>query len=604
MNAVSAPSPSPSPSPSAGPLHATHEVLNQPAPMAGHNLFDLDPALRDAITRHGAAFDVPNLRALGAQLGLPEWIEHGHNANVEPPKLRLFDRFGHRINQVAYHPSYHALMAESKRWRIDSLAWVDRRPGALVARLGRSYLMGQVEQGHGCPITMTFASVPALRHQPDVAAFWLPKILSGAYDGDDRPAPEKAGVTIGMAMTEKQGGSDVRANTTQATPVSARSGPGAAYRLVGHKWFCSAPMCDAFLTLAQTPRGLSCFLVPRWAPEGDADALQAEAFGGATRFTRNPIWVQRLKDKVGNRSNASSEVEYHGALGWMVGGEGRGVATILEMVAHTRLDCIVGSAATIRQVVSQAAWHARGRSAFGGRLADKPLMRNVLADLHLESEAAIALGLRIGRAWDEARAHDDGARPSAGPSDAAPGSDSRPFARIATAIAKYHVCKIAPTVAYEAMECLGGGGFVEESPIGRHFRDAPVNSIWEGSGNVICLDVLRAMAREPESLSALRDELSGRRGLDDRYDAALLALERELADGGDLELRARGLVERLALQLQGAVLLAAAAEGAGQAAVADAFCASRLRREGATRHFGTLPRGVAVDALLERCLPA
>ena len=594
----------PSQSQSAGSANATHEVFNQAVPMVGHNLFDLDPALRDAIDRHGAAYDVPNLRALGAQLGLAEWADHGHNANVEPPKLRLFDRFGHRINQVVYHPSYHALMAESKRWRIDSLAWVDPRPGALVARLGRSYLMGQIEQGHGCPITMTFASVPALRHQPEVAAFWLPKIVSGVYDGEDRPAPEKAGVTLGMAMTEKQGGSDVRANTTRATPISARSGPGAAYRLVGHKWFCSAPMCDAFLTLAQTPRGLSCFLVPRWAPDGDGDALQAEAFDDATRFSRNPIWVQRLKDKVGNRSNASSEIEYHGALAWMVGDEGRGVATILEMVAHTRLDCIMGSAGTIRQVVSQAAWHAKGRSAFGGRLADKPLMRNVLADLHLESEAATALGLRIGRAWDEARALQDGAPQGAGQGVAAPGTDSRPFARIATAIAKYHVCKIAPTVAYEAMECLGGSGFVEESPIGRHFRDAPVNSIWEGSGNVICLDVLRAMAREPESLAALRDELSGSRGLDQRYDAALCALERELADGADLELRARGLVERLAVQLQGAVLLAAAGEGPGQSAVADAFCASRLRREGGTRHFGTLPRGVAIEALLERCLPS
>ena len=574
----------------------SHKVLNQAVPLVGANLYSGDAALREAIDREGGGFDAPQLQALGAQLGEERWIAAGHDANTHLPETRLFDRFGHRVNQVSYHPSYHALMAESKRWQIHSLPWVDPRPGALVARLGRSYLMGQIEQGHGCPITMTFAAIPALRHQPDVAAWWVPRILTSAYDGSDAPARDKPGLTIGMAMTEKQGGSDVRANTTVAAPAEARTGPGAAYRLVGHKWFCSAPMCDAFLTLAQTPRGLSCFLVPRWAPDGDGAQLGVAGFGEAQRYTHNPMWVQRLKEKVGNRSNASSEIEYHGALAWMVGDEGKGVRTILEMVAHTRLDCIVGSAATMRQTVAQAAWHASGRSAFGDLLIDKPLMRNVLADLQLESEAATAVAFRVGRAWDEARAFDDGRAVG----DA---YDSRAFARIATAVAKYHVCKLAPTVVYEAMECLGGGGFVEESPIGRHYRDAPVNSIWEGSGNVICLDVLRAMAREPESLAALDHELAAARGLDGRYDAALADLRRELADTTDLELRARTLVERLARQLQGAVLLHAARDGTGNAAVADAFCASRLGGQGG-RHFGTLPRGLDIDALVQRALPA
>ncbi|MEY3011890.1 MAG: hypothetical protein RIT45_625 [Pseudomonadota bacterium] len=555
----------------------THTVLNQARPLQDFDLYGSDAALVEAVAREGAGWDAASITALGVQLGRPEWQEYGHLANVHTPELRLFDRFGERVNQVVFHPSYHALFTASKAHRIHDQPWIDSRPGALVARLAKSFLMGQVEQGHGCPVTMTFAAVPALRHQPDIAARFLPRMLTPVYDGEDKPWFEKQGLTIGMAMTEKQGGSDVRANTTRAVR------DGDVWRLVGHKWFCSAPMCDAFLTLAYTERGLSCFLVPRWADDG----------------TRNPIWVQRLKDKVGNRSNASSEIEYHGAQAWLVGEEGRGVRTILEMVAHTRLDCIIGSAATIRQVVVQAAWHAGHRAAFGDTLLDKPLMQNVLADLQLESEAATAVGFRIGRAWDEARAFEDG-------SAAEGAADSRAFARIATAVAKYHVCKIAPTVAYEAMECLGGGGFVEESPIGRHFRDAPVNSIWEGSGNVICLDVLRAMAREPESLVAFADELQTTRGLDARYDAhvdALLAtLNPKTVDLTGLERNARSLVERMARALQGSVLLGAARDGTGSAAVAEAFCAGRLA-PGAGRHFGTLPAGVDLDTLVRRALP-
>ncbi|MCB9738557.1 MAG: acyl-CoA dehydrogenase family protein [Deltaproteobacteria bacterium] len=555
----------------------THLVGNQARPLENHDLYGSDVALVEAVAREGAGWDAAAITALGVQLAEPQWQQAGHDANAHPPALRLFDRFGHRVNQVEFHPSYHQLFTASKAHRIHDQPWIDARPGALVARLAKSFLMGQVEQGHGCPVTMTFAAVPALRHQPEVAARFLPRILTPVYDGEDKPWYEKQGLTIGMAMTEKQGGSDVRANTTRAVR------DGDCWRLVGHKWFCSAPMCDAFLTLAYTDRGLTCFLVPRWDDAG----------------ARNPIWVQRLKEKVGNRSNASSEIEYHNAQAWQVGEEGRGVRTILEMVAHTRLDCIVGSAATIRQVVVQAAWHAGHRAAFGATLLDKPLMQNVLADLQLESEAATAVGFRIGRAWDEARAFEDG-RAAEG------AADSRAFARIATAVAKYHVCKIAPTVAYEAMECLGGGGFVEESPIGRHFRDAPVNSIWEGSGNVICLDVLRAMAREPESVQAFAGELVAAKGLDGRYDAhvdALLAtLGSKRVDLHALERNARSLVERMARALQAAVLLSAARDGTGSAVVAEAFCASRLGGQGG-RHFGTLGDDVDLQALVQRALP-
>ncbi len=550
------------------PAHGTtHAVLNQATPLEGHNSFTTDVALQEAVAREGASWSAAELTPLGATLGSAELIEHGRLANAHGPEVRLFDRFGHRVNQVRYHPSYHVLMKTSAEAGIHAQPWTDPRPGAMVTRLAKNFLMGQVEQGHGCPITMTFAVVPSLRLQPEIADVWLPRVTAWAYDGEDKPADQKAGCTMGMAMTEKQGGSDVRANTTRALPDGNATGPGAAYRLVGHKWFCSAPMSDAFLTLAHTERadgkgGLSCFLVPRWQPDG----------------TRNAMWVQRLKEKVGNRSNGSSEIEYHGAWAQMVGEEGRGVRTIIEMVQHTRLDCVVGSAAQIRHAVAQATHHAHQRKAFGKRLAEHALMQNLLADLQLESEAATAVWARLGRAYDE------------GKTDPV----QRAFARIATAVSKYHICKRTPSVVYEAMEAHGGNGYVDDGPMGRLYRDAPLNSIWEGSGNVIALDVLRAMVREPEAVAAFRAELSLAAGVDRRYDAWLAKLADELADGADLELRARRLVERMALAFEASLLLRHA-----PAAVSDAFVATRLGGDHGGE-LGTLPRGLDLSAILSR----
>jgi putative acyl-CoA dehydrogenase len=424
--------------------------------------------------------------------------------------------------------------------------------------------MGQVEAGHGCPISMTYSAVPALRVQPELAAEWEPRFTSTTYDPRMMPAPGKAGALCGMAMTEKQGGSDVRANTTRARAVAGR-GPGAEYELTGHKWFCSAPMCDAFLVLAQAEKGLSCFLLPRWRPDG----------------TRNAFHLQRLKDKLGNRSNASSEVEFAGAWARMVGEEGRGVATIIEMVNHTRLDCVIGSAAGMRQAVAQATHHAAHRAAFGKRLADQPLMRNVLADLCVESEGATAAMMRLARAYDEGTADES----------------QRRFARIATAVIKYWVCKRAPALVAEALECLGGNGYVEESMMPRLYREAPLNSIWEGSGNVICLDVLRAMAHGPEVVDALFEEIARARGADRRLDGFVAVLREDLSHFEDVEVRARRLVERLAVALQASLLVRH-----GDAAVADAFCASRLAADRGLA-FGTLPPGVDFARIVERARP-
>jgi len=540
---------------------ATHVVFNDVPTRVGHNLFTCDGALRDAVEREGGAWVRPDLERFGAELGTETWQRHGRDANAWPPRPLLFDSGGNRVDQVEFHPAWHALMACSMREGLHNLPWVDDRPGAFVARAAKGYLMGQVEQGHGCPITMTFAAVPALRHSPDAADLWLPRITSGRYDPRDIPADSKSGCTIGMAMTEKQGGSDVRSNTTRATTTAD-----GAFELTGHKWFCSAPMCDAFLTLAHTDAGLSCFLVPRWRPDG----------------TRNALHVQRLKNKIGNRSNASSEIEYDGAWATLVGEEGRGVRTIIDMVSHTRLDCVGGSAATMRAALVAAIHNAHHREAFGRKLIDQPLMRNVLADLALESEAAIALSLRLARAYDEARHGDAG---------------SAALARIATAAGKYLVCKRTPAMVYEAMECLGGNGYVEEGDMARFYREAPLNSIWEGSGNVICLDVLRAMRREPEAVEALHAELGGALGCDPRYDAYVEALGAELADTEGLELRARRVVERIGVALQASVLLRHA-----PTAVADAFAGTRLV-DSAWRNFGTLPAGVELLPIIERALP-
>jgi len=540
---------------------ATHTVVNQAPPLEDTNLFDTDRALCEGLAREGAGWAADRVRAYAEVMGSAEVLALGRDANRHAPELTAFDRFGHRIDEVAFHPAWHALMGLAMQHAVHALPWREPRPGAHVARSAMHAILNQVEAGHACPITMTFACVPTLRAEKAVADEWEPRVLATRYDAQSRPAREKSAATIGMAMTEKQGGSDVRANTTRAHPIG-----GDAFELVGHKWFCSAPMSDAFLTLALTRDGAppTCFLVPRWRPDG----------------SRNSFHIQRLKDKLGNRSNASSEIEYRGTWARRVGAEDCGVRTILAMVHHTRLDCVSGSTGLMRMALAQALHHARHRAVFGRQLALQPLMRNVLADLTLEVEAATALMLRLARAYDAAA--DDPAE--------------RAFARIATAVAKYWVCKRAPHAIGEAMECLGGNGYVEEAILARLYREAPVNAIWEGSGNVICLDVLRAIVREPDTLPALRAEIGLARGADRRLDAALLRIDADLADPADAESRARGVVERLAVALQASLLLRVA-----PAPVADAFCASRLGDGG--RLFGTLPAGTDFAALLERALP-
>jgi putative acyl-CoA dehydrogenase len=546
-------------------LAETHEVVNVGRELADVDLYRQDAALVEAVQREGAAWADEALAAFGKLTGSAEYLELGVQANQNPPVLDTHDRFGRRIDLVKFHPSYHALMRSAIEHGLHSSPWTDPRPGAHVARAAHTYLQTQVEAGHGCPITMTFASVPALQTTPALAAAWLPRITARIYDPRNVPDAQKAGLTIGMAMTEKQGGSDVRANTTRAYPVGAAEGPGAAYELVGHKYFVSAPMCDAFLVLAQAPGGLSCFLLPRWRPDG----------------TKNPLQVLRLKRKMGNVSNASSETELRGALAWMVGEEGRGVRTIIEMVAMTRFDCMVGSTAGQRAAVAQALHHCRIRAAFGKVLNRQPLMQNVLADLVLEHEGSLALTMRLARALDHrADPHEDA------------------LVRLVTAVGKYWICKRTPAHAYEAMECIGGSGVMEDSPLPRLYREAPVNAIWEGSGNVQCLDVLRAMQKSPEVVQAFFAELAKARGGHAALDAAVAALQAELGDPAELEFRARHLVDRLALAIQAALLVQHAPP-----AVADAFCTSRLQGEGA-RQYGTLPRGADCAAIIERATPA
>ncbi len=542
---------------------ATHEVLNQPPPLRDYIVFDCDRALAEALEREGGGWAGDRVRQLGAIAG-GEAIDWGVQANAHPPVLRTHDRYGQRIDEVDFHPAWHRLVELSVAHALHALPWREPRPGAHVARAALFFVVAQAEAGHGCPISMTYSGVPALRAQPELAREWEPRLTSTHYDPRCVPAARKAGALCGMAMTEKQGGSDVRANTTRAQALGA-GGPGGEYAITGHKWFCSAPMCDAFLVLAHTARGLTCFLLPRWLPDG----------------TRNRFFIQRLKDKLGNRSNASSEVEFDGAWARMVGADGRGVPTIIEMVNHTRLDCVIGAAAGMRHAVAQASHHAAHRAAFGKPLIEQPLMQNVLADLCVESEAATAAMMRL------ARAYDDGGR------------DEREhhFARIATAVIKYWVCKRWPPHAAEALECLGGNGYVEESLMPRIYREAPLNSIWEGSGNVICLDVLRAMARGPEVAEAFFAEVEGARGGDRRLDAFVADLRRELGHFDAIEIRARRLVERMALALQGALLVRH-----GDPAVADAFCAARLTGDYGLA-FGTLPAGIASARIIERARP-
>ncbi len=520
----------------------TDEIPNQSPPFVDINLFTTDAALQEAVEREGADYALEQLAEFGAVCGSAEALERGRLANEYPPRLKTHDPKGRRLDIVEFHPAYHACMARSMAEGLHCSSWEGDQTGsaaaaANVARAGAFYMAAQMEAGHCCPLTMTNASVPTLRLQPELANEWVPRILSRRYDPAFRSAAEKASVTIGMGMTEKQGGTDVRANTTLAQPV-ANGGPGGEYILSGHKWFFSAPMCDAFLVLAQAPGGLSCFLVPRHLPDGTVNALR----------------LQRLKDKLGNRSNASAEVEFHGALGWLIAEEGRGVPAIIEMVTYTRLDCAVASAGLMRLALAMAVHHARHRAVFGRLLIDQPLMAHVLADMALDVEAAVALVFRLARSFD--RIEDERAAA---------------WRRLMTPVTKYWVCKIAPVMIGEAMECLGGNGYVEENGMARIYREAPVNSIWEGSGNVMALDVLRVLQREPEIAQVVFQELAQAASDDRRLEAALDRIASLLHEPRLLDLRARELVEALALTAAGAILRIH-----GHPDVADAFIATRL----------------------------
>lgn len=541
----------------------THTVFNQPTALEQFNTFQSDLALQHWVAAYDGDWANAQLHAYGERCG-GDLIEAGFLANENKPVFHPHDRFGNRVDLVKFHPAYHQLMRAAIEANVHAMPWKQPRAGAHVARAAMAYQHMNADAGSGCPLTMTFAAVPALQHAPAIAKNWLPKILSSVYDERNVPYFEKQGVTIGMAMTEKQGGSDVRANTTRAYALGKQTGNGAEYELVGHKWFCSAPMCDAFLVLAHTDKGLSCFLLPRWRPDG----------------SKNALFVQRLKNKLGNISNASSEVEFRGAFAWMIGDEGRGVRTIIEMVSMTRFDCMIGSAALMRAALAQAIHHTAGRSAFGNNLHDQPLMQNVLADLALESEAALAMTMRVGHALDNLN-----------------DEQQNLFARLATAVGKYWICKRAPHFAYEAMECIGGVGYVEENILPRIYREAPVNAIWEGSGNVQCLDVLRAMQKEPAVVDAFFNELKKGVGIYPVYDQFLQDLQGEFSDLATLEYRSRTVVDKLAVALQASVLIQK-----GDALIADAFVRSRIARNGAF-NYGTLEPGIDCSAIMQRAQP-
>ncbi|MDV7999899.1 acyl-CoA dehydrogenase family protein [Rhodococcus sp. IEGM 1408] len=535
----------------------THEVLNQAPPRVDVDEYALNPALQEAVGVFAPSAATERFHEIGRHVGTEQYQHHAELANTLTPVHRAHDRWGNRVDEIEFHPSYHRIMEYSVSRGLHTSAWADPGPGANVERAAGFMLVSQIEAGHGCPLSMTHAVVPSLRLSPELAAEWEPALLSTVYDPELRDPATKSGVLFGMAMTEKQGGSDVRANTTTAEHV----GDG-LHLLRGHKWFCSAPQSDAFLVLAQAAEGLSCFLVPRVLPGGD----------------RNPFLVQRLKDKLGNKSNASSEVEFDGTLGWLVGEPGRGVRTIIEMVGRTRLDCVLGAAAGMRQGVAEAAWHARHRAAFGATLVDQPAMAAVLADLQLEAEAAAWTATRLASAYDD--------------------DDSAAYRRLATAVAKYWICKRGPNHAYESLECLGGNGYTEAFPLARRYREQPVLAVWEGSGNVIALDVLRAMAREPESVAAFDGELAAQLGTHELFDRHVERVRgligRAAAEPAAAPGIARRLVEAMALAQQGAVLLAHA-----PAPVAEAFCLARLGDD-RSAEYGALPDGVDVAALVAR----
>lgn len=547
--------------------HVTHTVFNQSAPRVDVNEYELNTVLVEAVNRHDAAWATSELTDVGALVGSAQFQHDAKLANTITPELHTFDRWGNRIDEVEYHPSYHRIIAAAVEHGAHTRCWADPQPGSHVARAAIFMLFGQIEPGHACPVSMTHAVIPSLELQPDVAAQWVPKALSRSYSPE--LSADKPSAIFGMSMTEKQGGSDVRANTTVARPVGA-GGPGAEYLLTGHKWFCSAPMSDAFLVLAQAEgaggEGLSCFLLPRILPDG----------------TRNSFRIQRLKNKLGNKSNASSEIELDGTVALMVGEPGRGVRTIIEMVAQTRLDCVLGSAAGMRQSVAEATWHARHRAAFGATLADQPAMAAVLADLALESEAATVTAMRL------ARAHDEDADDT-----------ERAFRRLATAVAKYWICKRGPHHAYEALECLGGNGYTEDFPLAMRYREQPVMAVWEGSGNVIALDVLRAMTREPESIAAFDAEVNLARGASTILDAHLDNVRAQLSelatlDASSAQRRARRVVESMALALEASLLVRFS-----PTPVSDAFIEARLGDDRGAE-YGTLPVGADLTTILQR----
>ena len=538
---------------------STHTVTNQPVPFEDVNLFERDKALRDAVHVFGAGNHAGHLSDFGARCGSNDAQRWARLANENPPKLKSFDRYGHRIDEVEFHPAYHQLMALGLENGISGAPWVSEAGHVLHGAM--MILMMQADAGVTCPMSMSYACVAALGADRGLADTWTPRITAQSYDPRFIPAAMKSGVTIGMAMTEKQGGSDVRANTTRAVPSDDGS-----YILTGHKWFCSAPMSDAFLTLAQAESGVTCFLVPRWKPDG----------------TRNAIHIMRLKDKLGDKSNASSEIEYHGAWAQRLGPEGRGIRTIIDMVQHTRYDCTLGSAGGMRAALSQALWHTSHRRAFQKTLIDQPAMRAVLTDLALESEAATAIALRIGASLDRAKSE---------PEEAA-------FMRLATPIAKYWVCKRQPGFVYEALECHGGAGYVEEGPMPRLFRQSPLNAIWEGSGNVIALDILRALSREPESLQAVRGELDGVRGYNDKFDKHCEMLDAFMKPGALHEGTARSFAQAMALGLQAAALKTVSPDY-----VFNAFCAQRLSQSRRGFLYGDVDNAVDQSAIIERAMP-
>ena len=534
----------------------THDVLNQPPAVEDHDAFASDPWLTAAAQRAGVGDMASGASALGRFVGSAEAQRHAELANREAPRLRTHDRFGHRVDEVEYHPSYHALMERGMEAGVHSIAW-KRERGGFSAHAVLFYLWNQLEQGTACPVTMTFASIPVLAHAPDVEREWRARILADGYDPRPLPHAQKRGVTVGMAMTEKQGGSDLRAVQTRAIAQ-----PGGEYLLIGHKWFCSAPMSDAFFTLARLKDEVTCFFVPRTLDDG----------------SRNPFFIQRLKDKCGNRSNASAEIEYRGTHARLVGEPGRGISTLIEMAHHTRFDIVVGVAGMMRAALNSALHHAHHREAFGKKLAEHPLMANVLADLALETEASLLLAFRLAQAFDDARAGD---------------AKANELQRALTPIAKYWLCKRLPPLALEAMECLGGNGYVEESPAARLYREAPLNGIWEGSANVICLDVLRALSRSGEALSALVDESAA--APDPRIRRRIEWAARKLADRATAESDARSVVEALALGIGASLMLRFSDPSA-----AEAFCVSRLDSPVPGRAFGTLPHVADCRSIVER----